>query len=64
MRCLLLGSVLRARVAGLQGSGSNIDLCVITKDNVDYIRPHDVANAKGVRSKEYSYPKGTTGAQW
>lgn len=31
------------------GSGSNIDLCVITKNKVDYIRPHDVANKKGVR---------------
>ena len=31
------------------GSGSNIDLCVITKGNVDYIRPHDEANKKGVR---------------
>lgn len=31
------------------GSGSNIDLCVITKGGVDYIRPHDQANTKGVR---------------
>jgi len=31
------------------GSGSNIDLCVITKDKVDYLRPYDEANKKGVR---------------
>ncbi|KAA8578836.1 hypothetical protein FQN60_003445 [Etheostoma spectabile] len=31
------------------GSGSNIDLSVITKGKVDYIRPHDQANKKGVR---------------
>lgn len=31
------------------GSGSNIDLCVITKGKVDYVRPHDEANKKGVR---------------
>lgn len=31
------------------GSGSNIDLCVITKGKVDYLRPHDEANKKGVR---------------
>lgn len=31
------------------GSGSNIDLSVITKGKVDYIRPHDEANKKGVR---------------
>ncbi|XP_047425574.1 proteasome subunit beta type-7 isoform X1 [Mugil cephalus] len=51
------------------GSGSNIDLCVITKGKVDYIRPYDEANKKGVRVNEiealpltgdYKYKKGTT----
>ena len=32
-----------------QGSGSNIDICVITTEGVDYIRPYDEANIKGVR---------------
>jgi hypothetical protein len=32
------------------GSGSNVDLCIITKDKVEYIRPYDEANKKGVRS--------------
>lgn len=31
------------------GSGSNIDVCVITKAKVDYIRPQQEASAKGVR---------------
>lgn len=31
------------------GSGSNVDLCVITKDSTEFIRPHDVANKKGQR---------------
>ncbi|XP_071979947.1 proteasome subunit beta type-7 [Engystomops pustulosus] len=43
------------------GSGSNIDLCVISKNKVDYIRPHDMANKKGVRTGNYKYKKGTTG---
>ncbi|XP_069573438.1 proteasome subunit beta type-7 isoform X1 [Brachyistius frenatus] len=52
------------------GSGSNIDLCVITKGTVDYIRPHDEANKKGVRvtdvealqlTGDYKYKRGTTG---
>ncbi|XP_037402136.1 proteasome subunit beta type-7 isoform X2 [Pygocentrus nattereri] len=52
------------------GSGSNIDLCVITKGKVDYLRPHDEANKKGVRLEEhvgaaetgdYKYKHGTTG---
>uniref|UniRef100_A0A671LNF5 Proteasome subunit beta n=1 Tax=Sinocyclocheilus anshuiensis TaxID=1608454 RepID=A0A671LNF5_9TELE len=42
------------------GSGSNIDLCVITKGKVDYLRPHDVANKKGVRTGNYRYKHGTT----
>ncbi|XP_026090933.1 proteasome subunit beta type-7-like isoform X1 [Carassius auratus] len=52
------------------GSGSNIDLCVITKGKVDYLRPHDMANKKGVREEKiyghpvtgnYRYKHGTTG---
>ncbi|XP_032367819.1 proteasome subunit beta type-7 isoform X1 [Etheostoma spectabile] len=52
------------------GSGSNIDLSVITKGKVDYIRPHDQANKKGVRvndreamqlTGDYKYKRGTTG---
>lgn len=31
------------------GSGSNVDICVITKDKVDYLRPYDEANQKGQR---------------
>ena len=31
------------------GSGSNVDICVITKDKVEYLRPFDMANKKGVR---------------
>ncbi|EDQ85982.1 uncharacterized protein MONBRDRAFT_11380 [Monosiga brevicollis MX1] len=42
------------------GSGSNVDLCVIKKGEVDYIRPHEIANVKGERLNEYKYPKGST----
>ena len=42
------------------GSGSNVDLCVITKDGAEYMRPYDVANKKGVRQAHYIYPPGTT----
>ncbi|XP_018588304.1 proteasome subunit beta type-7 isoform X1 [Scleropages formosus] len=52
------------------GSGSNIDVCVITKGKVDYLRPHDEPNKKGTRPTElearpeagsYRYKQGTTG---
>ncbi|XP_074654775.1 proteasome subunit beta type-7-like [Tubulanus polymorphus] len=42
------------------GSGSNIDLCVITKDKVEYLRTYDEANKKGVRAGSYRYKRGTT----
>lgn len=31
------------------GSGSNVDICVIRKDSVNYIRPYEEANVKGKR---------------
>lgn len=31
------------------GSGSNIDICVISKNKLDFLRPYDVANKKGER---------------
>lgn len=29
------------------GSGSNVDICVIKKDCVDYCRPYECLNVKG-----------------
>ncbi|XP_072015106.1 proteasome subunit beta type-7-like [Amphiura filiformis] len=43
------------------GSGTNVDLCVIKKGTVDYLRPYDEANVKGVRQGDYRYKRGTTG---
>uniref|UniRef100_A0A0A9WBW6 proteasome endopeptidase complex n=1 Tax=Lygus hesperus TaxID=30085 RepID=A0A0A9WBW6_LYGHE len=43
------------------GSGSHVDLCVISKDKVDYLRPYDIANVKGQKQGKYLYPRGTTG---
>ncbi|KAH3796130.1 hypothetical protein DPMN_149697, partial [Dreissena polymorpha] len=42
------------------GSGSNVDLCVITKDKVEYLRPFDEANIKGKREGNYGFKRGTT----
>lgn len=42
------------------GSGSNIDLCVIKKGKVDYLRDYEIANVKGTRQANYKYPIGTT----
>jgi 20S proteasome subunit beta 2 len=54
--------VARAIQAGIYndlGSGSNVDLCVIKKDKVDYIRGYDTTNVRKFR-QTYEYPRGTT----
>ncbi|KAL3318962.1 Proteasome subunit beta type-7 [Cichlidogyrus casuarinus] len=35
------------------GSGSNVDICVITKNKTDFLRNYDVVVHKGVRSLKY-----------
>ena len=54
----LVADAIRAGIFNDLGSGSNVDICVITKDKVDYIRPYDVANEKGKRSvkRVFSFP--------
>lgn len=42
------------------GSGNNIDLCVITRDGVDYIRPFQESQFKDNRKNKYKYHPGTT----
>jgi len=42
------------------GSGSNVDLCIIKKDNIEYLRNYELANMKGVRSLDYTYKPGST----
>ncbi|XP_028571195.2 proteasome subunit beta type-7 [Podarcis muralis] len=43
------------------GSGSNIDLCVLSKNKLDFLRPYDMPNKKGERQGRYSCERGTTG---
>ena len=45
----LVADAIRAGIFNDLGSGSNVDLCVITKDKTEMIRPYDLANLKGVR---------------
>lgn len=42
------------------GSGNNIDLCVITRAGVDYIRPFQESQFKDNRKNKYRYRPGTT----
>uniref|UniRef100_A0A069DRV2 Proteasome subunit beta n=1 Tax=Panstrongylus megistus TaxID=65343 RepID=A0A069DRV2_9HEMI len=55
--------VRNAIIAGIfndLGSGSSCDICIIRKNSVEYIRPFDVANIKGVRQGIYKFQRGTT----
>lgn len=45
----LVADAIRAGIFNDLGSGSNVDLCVITKDKTEMLRPYHVANAKGER---------------
>lgn len=42
------------------GSGSNVDLCVITKTDVQYLRTYEEANVKGQRQGKYQFKRATT----
>jgi 20S proteasome subunit beta 2 len=56
----LVADAIRSGIFNDLGSGSNVDLCVITKDKVEMLRPYDVANLKGVRQGNYMFKRGTT----
>ncbi|KAG9328028.1 hypothetical protein JZ751_016920 [Albula glossodonta] len=42
------------------GSGSNVDLCVITQAGVQYLRGYDQPAQKGRKQGQYRYKPGTT----
>lgn len=56
----LVRDAIAAGVFNDLGSGSNIDLCVLTKDKVDFLRPYEVANKRVAKLGNYKYPKGST----
>ena len=42
------------------GSGSNVDITVITKGKVDYLRNYLTPNERPPKEKSYVYPRGST----
>ncbi|XP_042202279.1 proteasome subunit beta type-7-like [Callorhinchus milii] len=57
---MLVRDAINAGIMNDLGSGSNIDLCVITQHKVDFIRPYNISNYKGQRLGRYRYPRGCT----
>lgn len=56
----LVRDAIAAGVFNDLGSGSNIDLCIITKNDAKVLRTYEEANKKGERSLNYTYKRGTT----
>ncbi|XP_005808235.1 proteasome subunit beta type-7-like [Xiphophorus maculatus] len=56
----LVRSSIHAGIMSDLGSGNNIDVCVITKQGVDYIRPYQESEYKDDRKMNYKYRPGTT----
>ncbi|KAJ3414217.1 proteasome core particle subunit beta 2 [Chytridiales sp. JEL 0842] len=42
------------------GSGSNVDVCVIKKDSVEYLRNYRKPNQREPKEQSYKFPRGTT----
>jgi len=42
------------------GSGSNVDVCVITKDRTDMLRNYLKPNERGIKERTYAFRRGTT----
>lgn len=56
----LVRDALAAGIMNDMGSGSNVDLVIITEAGSELLRPYDVISEKGERSQAYTYPKETT----
>ncbi|GIY88173.1 proteasome subunit beta type-7 [Caerostris darwini] len=57
---MLVRDAIAAGIFNDLGSGSNVDLCVITRAGAEMIRPYEVANVKGQIQGTYRYAPGTT----
>ncbi|CAG9463496.1 unnamed protein product [Pedinophyceae sp. YPF-701] len=56
----LVARAIRSGIFNDLGSGSNVDLCIITKEGVEYLRNHETPNPKTYsRKKPVVYPPGT-----
>jgi 20S proteasome subunit beta 2 len=59
--CVLVGRAIKAGIFNDLGSGSNVDLCVITAKGTEYLRNWECPNPRPyARSTGYTFPPGTT----
>lgn len=55
----LVAQAIKAGIFNDLGSGSNVDICVITREGVNYLRNYETPNPRKFR-KEYQVPRGFT----
>ncbi len=56
----LVADAIRSGIFNDLGSGSNVDLCVITKDKTEMLRPYHIENVKSQKQGNYLFKRGTT----
>ena len=57
----LVARAIRSGIFNDLGSGSNVDLCILTKGGKEYLRNYQKPNERTyVRQKGYAFERGTT----
>ncbi|KAG8799729.1 proteasome core particle subunit beta 2 [Serendipita sp. 399] len=56
----LVSKAIQAGIFNDLGSGSNVDVCIITKDRTEMLRNYLKPNEKVEKEKRYKFSRGTT----
>ena len=56
----LVAEAIEAGIFNDLGSGSNVDVTVITKQGVEYLRNYRMPNERGAKEQSYKFQRGTT----
>jgi 20S proteasome subunit beta 2 len=56
----LVSAAVSAGIFNDLGSGSNVDVCIITKDRTDMLRNYQKPNERPPKERHYNFVKGTT----
>lgn len=56
----LCADAIQAGIWNDLGSGSNVDVCVITKEKTTLMRNYITPNVREPKRRDYKFPKGTT----
>ncbi|KZT57980.1 N-terminal nucleophile aminohydrolase [Calocera cornea HHB12733] len=56
----LVAAAISAGIFNDLGSGSNVDVCVITKDKTDMLRNYEMPNQRVEKERKYGFRRGTT----